>query len=174
GMWWMDPALEETKKHSLAVVEDLVKRYNLDGIHFDDYFYPYESYNDNKDFPDQKSWNEYLNTGGKMNRGDWRRGHVNDFIQRVYQLIKTEKPYVKLGISPFGIWKPGDPVSVVGFNQYDKLYADAKLSFYKGWVNYFTPHLYWKTGKIGQSLPELLGWCKSQNAQQRHLWPGIS
>lgn len=173
GMWWMDPALEATKKHSLAVVEDLVKRYNLDGIHFDDYFYPYESYNDGKDFPDQQSWNAYLNSGGKMDRGDWRRDHVNDFIQRVYTVIKEEKPYVKLGISPFGIWKPGHPESVVGFNQYDKLYADAKLWLNKGWVDYFTPQLYWKTGKIGQSFPELLGWWKSQNTQQRHLWPGI-
>lgn len=173
GMWWMDPALEETKKHSLAVVEDLVKRYNLDGIHFDDYFYPYDSYNNGKDFPDQKSWNTYLSAGGKMDRGDWRRDHVNDFIKRVYELIKSVKPYVKLGISPFGIWKPGYPASVVGFNQYDKLYADAKLWLNKGWVDYFTPQLYWKTGKIGQSFPELLGWWNSQNSQQRHLWPGI-
>src|SRR5690606_36252281 len=120
GMWWMDPALEQTKKHSLAVVEDLVKRYNLDGIHFDDYFYPYDSYNNGKDFPDQKSWNTYLSAEGKMDRGDWRRDHVNDFIKRVYELIKSVKPYVKLGISPFGIWKPGYPASVVGFNQYDK------------------------------------------------------
>lgn len=173
GMWWMDPALEQTKKHSLAVVEDLVKRYNLDGIHFDDYFYPYDSYNNGKDFPDQKSWNTYLSAGGKMDRGDWRRDHVNDFIKRVYELIKSVKPYVKLGISPFGIWKPGYPASVVGFNQYDKLYADAKLWLNKGWVDYFTPQLYWKTGKIGQSFPELLGWWNSQNSQQRHLWPGI-
>src|SRR5690606_11031320 len=173
GMWWMDPALEQTKKHSLAVVEDLVKRYNLDGIHFDDYFYPYDSYNNGKDFPDQKSWNTYLSAGGKMDRGDWRRDHVNDFIKRVYELIKSVKPYVKLGISPFGIWKPGYPASVVGFNQYDKLYADAKLWLNKGWVDYFTPQLYWNTGMIGQSFPELLGWWNSQNSQQRHLWPGI-
>lgn len=173
GMWWMDPALEQTKKHSLAVVEDLIKRYDLDAIHFDDYFYPYDSYNDGKDFPDQKSWNSYLKSGGKMTRGDWRRDHVNNFIQRVYTLIKSEKPHVKLGISPFGIWRPGHPESVVGFDQYDKLYADAKLWLNKGWVDYFTPQLYWKTGKIGQSFPELLGWWKRQNTEQRHLWPGI-
>lgn len=173
GMWWMDPAMEATKQHSLAVVEDLVKRYDLDGIHFDDYFYPYDSYNDGKDFPDTKSWNLYQSSGGKMDRGDWRREHVNNFIQRVYKTIKKEKPYVKFGISPFGIWKPGYPESVVGFNQYDKLYADAKLWLNKGWVDYFTPQLYWKTGKIGQSFPELLGWWQSENIHQRHLWPGI-
>lgn len=173
GMWWMDPAMEATKQHSLAVVEDLVTRYDLDGIHFDDYFYPYESYNDGKDFPDNKSWNNYLSSGGKMDRGDWRRDQVNNFIQRVYKVIKKEKPYVKFGISPFGIWKPGYPESVVGFNQYDKLYADAKLWLNKGWIDYFTPQLYWKTGEIGQSFPVLLGWWKSQNTHQRHLWPGI-
>lgn len=173
GMWWMDPSLEDTKKHSLAVVKDLVKRYDLDGIHFDDYFYPYESYNDGKDFPDDKSWNNYLNSGGKLTRGDWRRDHVNDFIQRVYTAIKKQKPYVKFGISPFGIWKPGYPKSVVGFNQYEKLYANAKLWLNKGWIDYFTPQLYWKTDQIGQSFPELLGWWESENTKQRHLWPGI-
>src|SRR5690606_19039877 len=85
----------------------------------------------------------------------------------------SEKPHVKLGISPFGIWRPGHPESVAGFDQYDKLYADAKLWLNKGWVDYFTPQLYWKTGKIGQSFPELLGWWKRENTEQRHLWPGI-
>lgn len=173
GMWWMDPALEATKEHSLAVVMDLVTRYDLDGIHFDDYFYPYESYNNGNDFPDHKSWNAYLNTGGKLSRGDWRRDHVNNFVQIVYQAIKAKKKHVKFGISPFGIWQPGFPESVIGFNQYDKLYADAKLWLNQGWIDYFTPQLYWKIGKIGQSFPELLGWWKNENIQQRHLWPGI-
>ncbi|WP_335964399.1 family 10 glycosylhydrolase [Galbibacter sp. PAP.153] len=173
GMWWMDPALEATKKHSLSVVEDIVKRYDIDGIHFDDYFYPYDSYNDGKDFPDDKSWQQYKNSEGKLNRSDWRRKQVNDFIKIVYHAIKKEKPYVKFGLSPFGIWRPGSPQSVTGYDQYNKLYADAKLWLNKGWIDYFTPQLYWEINKQGQSFPELLGWWSHENYQQRHLWPGI-
>ncbi|MAM17938.1 MAG: family 10 glycosylhydrolase [Christiangramia sp.] len=174
GMWWLDPAQQETQDHSAAVVMDLVKRYNIDGVHFDDYFYPYDSYNNGKDFPDDKSWNAYVSNGGKLSRADWRRDNVNTFIHRVYTEIKEEKPFVKFGLSPFGIWKPGYPQSVSGYNQYDKLYADAKLWLNEGWIDYFTPQLYWKVNQFGQSFPELLGWWKSENTQDRHLWPGIS
>lgn len=174
GMWWMDPALKGTQDRSAAVVKDLVSRYDIDGVHFDDYFYPYDSYNNGKDFPDDKSWKTYKDRGGDLSRGDWRRDNVNTFIKRIYDEIKAEKPHVKLGISPFGIWRPGYPQSVKGYDQYDKLYADAKLWLNEGWVDYFTPQLYWKINQIGQSFPELLGWWDSQNHKNRHLWPGIN
>lgn len=174
GFWWMDPSLKATQDRTSKVVMDIVKRYDVDGIHFDDYFYPYPSYNGDKDFPDDKSWNEYLRNGGKLSRGDWRREAVNKLIQRLYQEIKTEKKHVKFGLSPFGIWRPGYPASVEGFDQYDKLYADAKLWLNKGWIDYFTPQLYWPINKPGQSFPVLLGWWQSENSLQRHLWPGIS
>lgn len=174
GMWWMDPAKEGTKKRSTAVVMDLIKRYDVDGIHFDDYFYPYDSYNGGADFPDSASWAAYLEAGGELSRGDWRREHVNDFIENLYKKIKAEKPHVKFGLSPFGIWRPGYPKSIQGYDQYDKLYADAKLWLNKGWIDYFTPQLYWKINTEGQSFPVLLGWWKSQNHENRHLWPGIN
>lgn len=174
GMWWMDPAKEGTKEISTAVVMDLVKRYDLDGIHFDDYFYPYPSYNNGKDFPDDQSWNEYKNAGGELSRGDWRRENVNDFIRNLYERIKAEKPHVKFGLSPFGIWRPGHPKSIVGYDQYEELYADAKLWLNEGWVDYFTPQLYWRINPIGQSFPVLLRWWSDQNYQERHLWPGIN
>lgn len=174
GMYWMDPALEGTKEISSAVVMDLVKRYDLDGIHFDDYFYPYDSYNGGKDFPDDKSWNTYKNAGGELSRADWRRENVNSFIKNIYQEIKAEKPEVKFGLSPFGIWRPGYPESVSGYDQYDKLYADAKLWLNEGWIDYFTPQLYWKVNQLGQSFPVLLGWWEEQNFKDRHLWPGIN
>lgn len=174
GMWWMDPALKGTQDRSAAVVKDLVSRYDIDGVHFDDYFYPYDSYNNGKDFPDDKSWKAYQERGGKLSRGDWRRDNVNIFIKRVYDGIKAAKPEVKLGISPFGIWRPGYPQSVKGYDQYDKLYADAKLWLNEGWLDYFTPQLYWKINQIGQSFPELLGWWSSENHKNRHLWPGMN
>lgn len=174
GMWWMDPAKEGTKEISTAVVMDLVKRYDLDGIHFDDYFYPYPSYNNGKDFPDDESWKAYQNSGGELSRGDWRRDNVNSFIKNVYESIKAEKPHVKFGLSPFGIWRPGYPESIVGYDQYEELYADAKLWLNEGWVDYFTPQLYWRINPVGQSFPVLLGWWSDQNYENRHLWPGIN
>ena len=174
GMWWLDPAKKETQDHSAAVVMDIVKRYDIDGVHFDDYFYPYDSYNNGKDFPDNTSWDAYQKNEGKLSRGDWRRDAVNTFIKRIYKEIKAEKPNVKFGLSPFGIWRPGYPQSVAGYDQYDKLYADAKLWLNEGWIDYFTPQLYWRINQYGQSFPELLGWWESENTKNRHLWPGIN
>ncbi|MCB0685603.1 MAG: family 10 glycosylhydrolase [Saprospiraceae bacterium] len=174
GLYWLDPSKRETQDHSYNVVMDIVKRYDIDGVHFDDYFYPYPSYNDNEDFPDAKSYADYRTQGGKLNLGDWRRMSVDNFIQRLYKGIKKEKKYVKFGISPFGIWRPGHPPSIRGFDQYDQLYADAKLWLNKGWVDYFAPQLYWPINQIPQSFPVLLNWWVGENYKQRHLWPGIN
>jgi len=173
-MWWMDPGSNKVQDHSAAVVMDIVKRYDIDAVHFDDYFYPYASYNGKKDFPDEKSWEKYVNSGGELSRGDWRRKNVNDFIERIAEEIKSEKSFVKFGISPFGIWRPGFPKGISGMDQYEELYADAKLWLNKGWIDYFTPQLYWPTRQMGQSFPVLLGWWESENVVGRHVWPGIN
>jgi uncharacterized lipoprotein YddW (UPF0748 family) len=174
GQYWMDPSNKGTQDHASAVVKDIVKRYDVDGVHFDDYFYPYESYNGGADFPDDVSWTAYQKSGGKLNRGDWRRQSVNQFIERIYKEIKAEKKYVKFGLSPFGIWKPGYPASIEGLDQYNKLYADAKLWLNKGWIDYFMPQLYWTINNSPQSFPVLLGWWASENTMNRHLWPGMN
>jgi len=174
GYWWMDPAKKEVQDITNAVVMDIVKRYDIDGVHMDDYFYPYPSYNNNVDFPDSVSWIAYQTNGGKLSRGDWRRDAVNQLIQRMYKNIKAEKPRVKFGVSPFGIWRPGYPESIEGFDQYDQLYADARLWLNKGWVDYFSPQLYWPVNRYAQSFPVLLGWWAGENKMKRHLWPGIS
>ncbi|MDQ6757382.1 MAG: family 10 glycosylhydrolase [Bacteroidota bacterium] len=174
GYWWMDPSKKEVQDRTTDVVTDIVKRYDIDGVHFDDYFYPYPEYNLKEDFPDSTSWVAYKNTGGVLSRGDWRRKSVNDLIEHLYKKIKETKPYVKFGISPFGIWRPGYPESISGFDQYNVLYADAKLWLNKGWVDYFSPQLYWPIKRFSQSFPVLLGWWQSENIMQRHLWPGIS
>ena len=174
GMWWMDPSKQSTQDHSAAVVMDIVKRYDVDGIHFDDYFYPYASYNKGQDFPDAESYQAYIKTGGKLSKPDWRREEVNGFVKRIYKEIKAEKPEVKFGISPFGIWRPGFPKSISGMDQYNELYADAKLWLNKGWIDYFTPQLYWKINQTAQSFPVLLGWWEGENTEKRHLWPGMN
>lgn len=172
---WLDPGEPEAAEHSLAVILDVVKRYDIDGVHFDDYFYPYPINDDDGKpvpFPDELSWRKRPADLQALSRSDWRRNNVDTFIQRVHDEVKRVKPWVKFGISPFGIWRPGHPKSVIGFDAYENLYADAKKWYQSGWVDYLTPQLYWKVDKPGQSYPVLLKWWQEQNSAQRHLWPG--
>jgi uncharacterized lipoprotein YddW (UPF0748 family) len=152
---------------------DVVKRYDIDGVQFDDYFYPDPSNNNNRDFPDNASWRKY-GTRGKLVRNDWRRENVNAFISRVYTSIKAAKPWVKFGISPPGIWRPGDPPGISGSDNYNKLYADSRKWLVNGWVDYFSPQLYWRIAPKEQSFPVLLNWWAQQNVRHINLWPGIS
>src|SRR5262245_29382097 len=152
---WLDPAEREVQDHSLRVVLDVVKRYDVDGVHFDDYFYPYEE----KDrqgrplpFPDDSSWKRYLARGGQLARNDWRRDNVNTFVRQLQGSVRAQKTWVKFGISPFGIWRPGYPPSVKGLDAYDTLYADARRWLVEGWVDYLAPQLYWPTDAPEQSF----------------------
>jgi uncharacterized lipoprotein YddW (UPF0748 family) len=169
---WLDPGERDVQEHSLRVVMDVVKRYDIDGVQFDDYFYPDPS-GVNRDFPDQASWQKY-GAGGKLSRADWRRENVDAFIHSVYTSIKAAKPWVKFGVAPFGIWHPGDPPQITGFDPYNKLFADSRKWLMNGWVDYFSPQLYWPIEQKEQSFPVLLNWWAQQNAEHRHLWPGLS
>ena len=172
---WLDPGEKGTQDHSLNVIMDVVKHYDIDGVHMDDYFYPYKE----KDkagniieFPDDHSYQAYRSNGGTLGRDDWRRENVNTFIERLYQEIKKTRPSVKFGVSPFGIWRPGNPPQIKGFDQYAELYADARKWLREGWVDYWTPQLYWAVSSPGQSYPVLLKWWEEQNTHHRNLWPG--
>lgn len=171
---WMDPGEPAVRARTLAVVLDVVKRYDVDGIHLDDYFYPYpvERRRAVVPFPDDASWTRYRRNGGALTRDDWRRENVNTLIRELYEGIRRTKPHVKFGISPFGIWRPGYPSSVRGFDAYTKLYADARKWLHEGWVDYFTPQLYWAIGAPAQSYPVLLRWWADENPRNRHLWVG--
>ncbi len=168
--YWLDPGIQEVQDLSFNVVMDVVKRYDVDGAHFDDYFYPYGDGN----FPDDESYDAYKKSGGTLERNDWRRQNVNALIERVYKGIKKEKPYVKFGLSPFGIWRPSHPPSIEGYDQYDRLYADARLWLNEGWVDYWTPQLYWPISQVPQSFPVLLNWWARENTKGRNLWPGMN
>jgi uncharacterized lipoprotein YddW (UPF0748 family) len=173
---WLDPGSREVQEHSLNVVMDVVRRYDIDGAHFDDYFYPYPEKDERGrplPFPDGASWRDYQNAGGKLGREDWRRENVNLFIVRVSQSIKALKPWVKFGIAPFGIWRPGHPPQIKGLDAYESLYADARKWLRDGWVDYMTPQLYWGEEKRETSFSALLPWWVKENAHQRHLWPGL-
>jgi uncharacterized lipoprotein YddW (UPF0748 family) len=152
-----------------------VKRYDVDGIHIDDYFYPYPELDENRKeipFPDDDTWDAYREAGGTLARNDWRRDAVNTLVKRMYEETKKAKPWVKVGVSPFGIWKPGFPPGIEGFNQYEKLYADARLWLNEGWVDYWAPQLYWPIAQERQSYPKLLAWWAGENTHRRHLWVG--
>jgi uncharacterized lipoprotein YddW (UPF0748 family) len=172
---WLDPSERAAREYSLGVILDVTRRYNIDGVHLDDYFYPYKEKDDARnqiDFPDDRNWKQYLASGGKLSRGDWRRQQVNDFVQTLYTRVKAEKPFVKVGISPFGIWRPGFPPQITGLDAYDQLYADARLWLQNGWADYFTPQLYWQIQPPVQSYPALLAWWAGQNEKKHHLWIG--
>ncbi len=173
---WMDPSEPAVQRRSLEVMIDVVKRYDVDGVHIDDYFYPYKEKGPDGnllDFPDDESFSRYRRSGGKLDRGDWRRKGVDDFIERLYSQIKKTKKHVKFGISPFGIYRPGVPEGIkAGVDQYADLYADALKWYQKGWCDYYTPQLYWPIKQTPQAYPVLLKWWAENNPAGRHFWPG--
>ena len=188
---WMDPGEESASKQTLDVILDVVRRYDIDGVHLDDYFYPYPieapgatgaeaaaldgaAAKTELDFPDQPAWNRYVQGGGMLDRASWRRDNVNRLIENIYKGIHREKSWVRFGISPFGLGRPDRrPAGIAGFSQYDKLYADAELWLEKGWLDYFTPQLYWPISQAPQAYDVLLDYWLAQNPKGRHIWPGL-
>lgn len=176
GFLWMDPGEAAVRRRTLRVVLDVVKRYDIDGVHIDDYFYPYPIAQSRGrgelPFPDNTSWQKYVAGRGTLSRDDWRRDNVNTLVRELAEGIRAEKPWVKFGISPFGIWRPGSPASVRGLDAYVQLYADARKWLNEGWGDYFSPQLYWPTYKEGQKYGVLMEWWSKENQLRRHLWPG--
>ena len=179
---WLDPTDPKGQKHSIDVIADVVRRYDIDGVHFDDYFYPYAE-NDTAgkkiDFPDQTNYDAYVRNRtarklSSLNRADWRRSQVNLFIAAVGREIKRIKPHMIYGVSPFGIWQPVPENNISGFNAYAELFADSRKWLQDGTVDYLAPQFYWETSRKGQSFPVLLDWWRSQNTKGRHIWPGIA
>ncbi len=170
GKMYFDPGLPENRKFIEDVVKDIVTRYDVDAIHMDDYFYPYPV--TGKDFPDDKSYKKY---GKGMDRGDWRRQNVDLLIEGLHEVIASTKPWVRLGISPFGIWrnKTSDPrgSDTNGLQNYDALYADVLLWTEQGWVDYMLPQLYWELEKKVASSEKLAYWW-NDNANGRHMYIG--
>jgi len=168
---WLDPGERGVQDWVQNVIIDVVKRYDIDGIHIDDYFYPYPI--SGVSFPDDASWNAYVSSGGRLNRADWRRHNVDEFVSTLYRRIKEEKSWVKFGVSPFGIYRPGVPKGIeAGVDQYNGLYADPVKWLANGWCDYMSPQLYWPIHQKPQSFPVLAHWWAEQNPLHRHLWIG--
>lgn len=172
---WLDPTSDEVKRYTMDVIADVVRRYDIDGVHIDDYFYPYRSYlPTGTDFNDDANWSAYKTSGGTLSRADWRRDHVNQLVQKLYERIKAEKRNVLFGIAPFGIWRPGNPPGVVGLDAYNDLYADSRLWLAQGWLDYFAPQLYWPIAPPAQSFTALVDWWRGENKAGRHIFPGLA
>src|SRR5437588_742687 len=177
SMLWMDPGEPAVRQRTVDVILDVVRRYDIDGVHIDDYFYPYKE-KDRRgraiEFPDGTSWRKYLRSGGGMSRDDWRRANVDTLIHEVYGRIKATKPWVKFGISPFGVWRPGYPPETAqnAFDSFAELYGDSRKWLLNGWADYFTPQLYWPISRPELSYPVLLRWWVGQNVKGRQIWPG--
>jgi uncharacterized lipoprotein YddW (UPF0748 family) len=168
--WWLDPGEAGVQDHVMRVVLDVVRRYDVDGIHLDDYFYPYADHG--TDFPDNSTWKKYLATGGKLARADWRRENVNKLVQRLQREIHKQKSWVTFGISPFGIWRPGFPQKIRGRDAYESIYADSRKWVLNGWVDYLAPQLYWPTYSVEQNYTALYDWWNQQSGKKVPIWPG--
>ncbi|NBU87949.1 MAG: hypothetical protein EBS16_01855 [Betaproteobacteria bacterium] len=177
GDWlWMDPGEPKAAEHTLAVVSDVVRRYDVDGVHIDDYFYPYPVQNAGAElpFPDDASWQRYVLQGGSLSRDAWRRDNVDRLVKNLHDSVKSIKPWVRVGISPFGLGRPDRrPPGISGFSQYDKLFADVERWLEAGWLDYLAPQLYWPIDRKEQAFGVLLDYWIAQNKQSRHVWPGL-
>jgi uncharacterized lipoprotein YddW (UPF0748 family) len=169
---WLDPAEPRAAQLTIDVILDVVRRYDVDGVHIDDYFYPYPE--GDLDFPDETPWRKYLASGGTLSRADWRRRNVDTLIERIHREVHREKPWVRFGISPFGIGRPGErPQGIEGFSQYDKLYADVETWVRNCWFDYLSPQLYWPREQAAQSFGVLLDYWIARNSCGRHIVPGL-
>ena len=170
---YFDPALPESRRHICMVVSDIVSRYDVDAIHMDDYFYPYPI--KGKDFPDDASFARF--GGGFSNKGDWRRSNVNVLIKKLHETIREIKPWVKFGVSPFGIYRneSSDPLGskTKGLQNYDDLYADVLLWAREGWIDYNIPQIYWHIGHPVADYETLVKWW-ARNTEKRPLFIGQS
>lgn len=172
GKLYFDPGLPENREFIVKVIEDIVSRYDVDGIHFDDYFYPYPV--SGHKFPDDKSFRKY-GKGKKL--ADWRRENVDMLIKNVHDCIRqSSKPWVRFGISPFGIWrnKTSDArgSDTNGLQNYDDLYADVLLWADKGWIDYLIPQLYWELDHKRASSLKLIDWWDNSVPSQCHVYIG--
>ncbi len=167
----LNPGIPENRDYICQVVADIVSRYDVDGIHFDDYFYPYPAAG--QPIPDDATFAAYRE--GYTDRGDWRRHQVNLFVEQLYKTVHDLKPWVKVGVSPFGIYrnKKNDPhgSETNGLQNYDDLYADILLWIDKGWVDYNVPQIYWEIGHSAADYQTLIHWW-NQHAGKRPLYIG--
>ena len=184
---WLDPGEPAVRASAIEAILDVVRRYDVDGVHLDDYFYPYREQRSitrrvgrrrvhiKRDipFPDDRTWKKYGKARGWSDRDAWRRANIDDFVATLYREVKRIRPTVLVGVSPFGIWRSGTPRGVTGLDAYGEIYADSRRWLAEGWVDYLAPQLYWRLDGAEDRFRALDAWWRAHNPQGRHLWPGL-
>ena len=173
---WIDPGQAGSIAHVLRVVDDLLNRYDLDGLQLDDYFYPYPVRDEDGavlEFPDKASWEAYLQAGGQLPRDDWRRSRVNRLISSIRARVRRLRPDIRFGISPFGLPGHGLMPEVQGLDQYSELYAEPQLWAERSWCDYLSPQLYWRTADSKRAFGVLLNHWSGLQKSQLQIWPGL-
>lgn len=165
--YYYNPGLPEVREHMLAVVRELVNTYQIDGLHLDDYFYPYKI--EKQSFKDETSYRVY---GGAMSLGDWRRQNVDSLIAGISNEIKQTKPWVSFGVSPFGVWKnkgtdPKGSDTRAGQTTFEDLYADPLVWMREGWIDYLVPQLYWSMNYELAAHKTLVDWWANQKSNSK-------
>ena len=170
NQWYLDPGKEDTQAWICMVVSDIVSRYDIDAIHMDDYFYPYPV--KGHSIPDRATYEAHPR--GFSNINDWRRDNVNTIIRELHTVIKSLKPEVQFGISPFGVYRNDSTLGIqAGMTNYDDLYADIVLWMKEGWIDYVVPQLYWEIGRKGVDYATLARWW-ADNSHGCRLYIGIA
>jgi len=165
GKLYFDPGLPEVRQHLLDIVDELITEYELDGLHIDDYFYPYPV--PGQAFPDSSSFRRYAPAGSKL--ADWRRSNTSALVRDLHTLVKQRKPWLAFGVSPFGVWRnqsvdPRGSATRAGVTTYDDLYADVLHWIEQGWIDYVAPQLYWHIGFAIADYQLLLDWWHERSA----------
>ncbi len=173
---YFNPGIPEVRKYVTDIIKDIVERYDVDGIHFDDYFYPYPTKDEHNriiPIPDEETFKKYGKEFDDI--GDWRRNNMDIFIKDVFDAVKTTKPYVAFGVSPSGVWrnKSKDPEgsNTRGLAHYDYLYSDVLKWLKNGWIDYVTPQLYWPVGNKYADYFTLVNWW-SKHTYGKQLYIG--
>jgi uncharacterized lipoprotein YddW (UPF0748 family) len=187
---WIDPGVPDARRGVLDAILEVVDRYDIDAVHIDDYFYPYLEErtirrrvgkgkrrrtvvtHETIAFPDDASWRRY-GRDRFDSRGEWRRENVNALVSSLYREVKARKPWVLVGISPFGIWRPGSPSGITGLDSYTEIFADSRKWLREGWLDYIAPQLYWEIDGAQSRFSRLDAWWRSENVLGRHMWPGL-
>jgi uncharacterized lipoprotein YddW (UPF0748 family) len=167
---WMDPGEPQVRSHIVDVVRDIVSRYDVDGIHFDDYFYPYPV--TGASFDDASTFAAYMAGGGTLGKDDWRRSNVDALVQEVSLTVTQTRADARFGISPFGIYRPGIPEGITGLDAWAELYCDPVHWMNESWVDYLVPQLYWPTTQTAQAFGKLVGWWASISKGGRPIFVG--
>lgn len=167
----MNPASSEVRAWALAVVDNLMDHYAVDGLHYDDYFYPYPDAQ-NTPFPDAAQYEAYVDDGGDLPLREWRVENVNALVRDTGELVSSQHPTVRFGIAPFGVFRPDAARAITGLDAYVTLACDGPRWLSEGWVDYVAPQLYWPTTQTGQAFGTLANFWSQKNGLETDIFLG--